>query len=146
MQVGSHPHVVRNGEMLRCTVCHRTWQSDEQDDMEATTCNPEPAERTARRVMGAIGDDDFLTRLQVALELTPRQLAKALDIPFRDVLDRHGKRGSLSEVDADPFWILLSQYVDRKIGEYIGVREELQRKLSVERRRRAEQRRRVTER
>lgn len=91
------------------------------------------------------GDDDFLTQIQVALELTPRQLANALGVPYTDVLDRHGTRASLSEVDADPFWILLSQHVDTKIAAYMGVREMLQRKLNNDRRARAEQRRRVLE-
>lgn len=24
-----HPHVVKQGDMIRCTVCHRQWQSDD---------------------------------------------------------------------------------------------------------------------
>lgn len=46
MQVGQHTHVIRSGDQLRCTICHRQWQTDEEADMEATACNPEPAERT----------------------------------------------------------------------------------------------------
>lgn len=96
--------------------------------------------------MADANGDDFLTRIQVALELTPKQLANVLDIPLREVLDRHGPRGSLSEIDTDPFWLALSEYVDRKIGAYIGIREELQRKQRIERRQRAERRLRVTQR
>lgn len=89
--------------------------------------------------------DDFLTRIQLALDLTPRELAKRLDLPYREVLDRHGPRASMSDIDTDPFWLALSQYVDTRLAGVMAVREELQRLIRVQRAKRAEARRRVRE-
>ena len=31
-----HRHTLRFGDMIRCTVCHRTWQTDEEPPEECT--------------------------------------------------------------------------------------------------------------
>jgi hypothetical protein len=81
-----------------------------------------------------MADNDFMTRIQLALDLTPRQLANALDIPFRSVVDRHGQRAVMSNYYEDPFWPALSVYVDERIGGLLAVREELTRKAALDRR------------
>ena len=99
--------------------------------------------------LARMGDPDgkhLLTQIQVALGLTPRQLANALGVPLAEVLDRDATRGMLSESDLDPFWSTLGEYVDRQLGAYMAVRELLQRKQRIERANRIARRRRIAER
>ena len=91
-------------------------------------------------------DGDFLTRIQLALDMTPTELASALDIPYQDVVDRHGTAGEQSELFADPFWTDLSHYIDMRIGMLMGAREELNRKLRLDIDRRNAERRKTLER
>ena len=69
------------------------------------------------------------------------QLAKALGLSYKEVLPLwHGTRGQLIEADLDPVFAALADYVDQHIGAFMSVREELQRKLSADRRERLAQR------
>lgn len=34
-----HPHTMRMGDMVRCTVCHRSWQTDEAEK-DIPRCEP----------------------------------------------------------------------------------------------------------
>ncbi len=73
-------------------------------------------------------DDDFMTRLQLALGMTPKQLANALGVPLRDVVDRVGPRSAMSSFMYDGFWFNLQQHVNDKLAGYLAVKEELDRK------------------
>lgn len=83
-------------------------------------------------------DGDFLTRIQLALDRTPGQLARALGLPLSHVLDRQGPRARMSEFDLDPFWNLLQTYVDERVAGLLAVKDELDRKARNDRRLRAE--------
>jgi hypothetical protein len=37
MPTADHPHTIRFGDMIRCTVCHRQWQAT---DYEIPMCDP----------------------------------------------------------------------------------------------------------
>lgn len=75
-----------------------------------------------------------MTRIQLALDMTPAQLAYALHVSLANVLDRHGPRASMSSSVVDPFWAELSRYVNERIGGLLAVKEELDRKLRVDQR------------
>jgi len=75
-----------------------------------------------------------MTRIQLALDMTPRQLANALDVDTEMVVDRVGPRASMSSSMTDPFWGTLSKYVNERIAGLIAVKDELDRKLRVDQR------------
>ena len=79
-------------------------------------------------------DDDFMTRIQLALDMTPRQLADALDVDTEMVVDRVGPRASMSSSVTDPFWGLLSTYVNERVAGLLAVKDELDRKLRLDQR------------
>jgi hypothetical protein len=79
-------------------------------------------------------DDDFMTRIQLALDMPPTELAKALGTTIFDVLDRHGPRTKMSSSVTDPFWGILSTYVNEHIAGLLAVKDELDRKLRLDQR------------
>jgi hypothetical protein len=79
-----------------------------------------------------LSDADFMTRIQLALGMSPRQLANALDVSLRDVVDRHGPRADASSFVTDPFWNTLLDYVNLQIAGYLSVKEELDRKARLD--------------
>jgi len=91
-------------------------------------------------------DNDFLTRIQLALNMTSRDIAHALHISLDEVADRHGDSSEQSSGYSDPFWTALSHVVDERVGVLMGVREELNRKLRLDLDRRNMLRRKTLER
>lgn len=91
-------------------------------------------------------ENDFITRIQLALDMTPIQLANALDrhadnshfVGYRpaldDIADRQGPRADASEFDTDPFWNRLLEYVNQRLAGLMAVQEELARKQRMDRR------------
>ena len=92
--------------------------------------------RAGKRILTSAprSDDDFMTRIQLALDMTPRQLADALDVDTDTVVDRVGPRAAMSSSVTDPFWGVLSVYVNGRIAGLIAVKDELDRKLRVDQR------------
>lgn len=83
-------------------------------------------------------DDSFLWRICHALDEPPRMLAKNAGVEYRDLHPLlEGQRGMLAELDRDEAWIKISEYVARKTGLLLAVREELNRKLQADRTKRA---------
>lgn len=94
-----------------------------------------------------IQGDKFFRRIVRALGGTPEAIAKDMGISLGQLLTRYdAARRELAQIDHDPFWITLAEYVDKRVGEMVSVREELQRKLNADRKARLAQRLRVTER
>jgi hypothetical protein len=92
-------------------------------------------ERVARHTEPAKrSDDDFITRIQLALNMSPRELADALDVPFDDVLDRYGPRAVMSSFVTDPFWQKLLNFVNAQLAGCMAVKDELDRKARVDQR------------
>ena|SRR5215471_16037488 len=93
----------------------------------ATTARqtPEPAPHS---------DDDFMTRIQLALDMTPRQLADALMLDVGDVVDRVGPRSAMSSSVTDPFWQTLLNFVDNKLAGFMAIKQELERKARLDQR------------
>lgn len=79
-------------------------------------------------------DDDFMTRVQLALGMTPKQLANALRVPVADVIDRTGLRASMSSFMEDPFWPRLLNHVNETLAGCLALKEELDRKHRLDRR------------
>lgn len=80
----------------------------------------------------------FLQRVLEALDCDIAYLAKELGIPYQDLLDIwKGSRLKIIAVDQDAAWVKIADYVDLRIGAMLSVREELQRKLNLERKQRA---------
>ena len=84
-----------------------------------------------------------MTRLQLALDMTAKELANTLFIPYRDVVDRLGPRSTMSSFVIDPFWRILAQYVDERLAGLIAIKDELDRKARLDYRKHAEQQARV---
>jgi hypothetical protein len=87
-----------------------------------------------------------MTRIQLALDMTPYQLAKALDVLSSTVLDRHGPRASTSSYVIDPFWPKLHNYVNERLAGLIAIKEELDRKGRIDLREAADRERAIRER
>jgi len=77
-------------------------------------------------------DDDFMTRVQLALDRTPKELANALGTTLRDVVDRAGPRSAMSSFVTDPFWKLLSLYIDERVAGILALKDELDRKARLD--------------
>jgi hypothetical protein len=92
------------------------------------------AAKRPRLWQGPTVEDDFMVRIQLALGLSPRQLAKALDVPLYDILDRHGPRANASSFVIDPFWQTLLDYVNNNLAGYLAIKEELERKQRLDQR------------
>src|SRR5262252_10414413 len=73
-------------------------------------------------------DDDFMTGIQIALDLTPKELAKALGMARAELVDRHGPRAAMSNWVVDPFWEILLRYVNDRLAGFMVVKEALERK------------------
>jgi len=91
-------------------------------------------------------EDDFVTRIQLALDLTPKQLAAALGLSYEAVVDRYGSRASMSSFIDDPFWDKLLDYVDNRLAGFLAVKEELERKKRLDEREASERRKVILER
>jgi hypothetical protein len=77
-------------------------------------------------------ENDFMTRIQLALGLSPRQLANVLGVPLADVVDRHGPRSGSSSFVTDPFWEALLDYVNSQIAGCLAIKDELDRKARLD--------------
>jgi len=97
--------------------------------------------RVAGLVPAAHSDEDFMTRIQLALDKTPKQLANSLDVPTMWMVDRYGSRAQMTNWLIDPFWDMLRDYVNERIAGLIAVKEELDRKERLDRREYEERRR-----
>lgn len=82
--------------------------------------------------------DSFLWRICHALDEPPRMLAKNAGVDYKDLEPLLvGNRARLAEVDRDATWWAISEYVTKKLGLLMGVKEELNRALQSERVKRA---------
>ena len=86
----------------------------------------------------------FMQRVCEALDVEPYELALKLKVPYGEIEGMWtGTRLQLASVDHDEAWQALARYVDKHTGMLLSIREELQRKLNIERRRRDAERLRV---
>jgi hypothetical protein len=77
-------------------------------------------------------EDDFITRVQLALDKTPKELANALHVSTRMVVDRVGPRSAMSSFATDPFWQLLASYIDERVAGLLALKDELDRKARLD--------------
>ena len=89
-------------------------------------------------------EHSFIERVSHALDLDPYSLAKATGVDYNDILTIwNAQRGELVALDSDIMWTQIADYVDKRIGYLMAVREEFQRKLLDDRAKRAVQHARV---
>jgi hypothetical protein len=86
-------------------------------------------------------DDDFLVNILRALDMTALELAGAVGLTRDGLLQRYGSRRAMSDYDTDDFWPTLSELINTRIGGLMAVKEELDRKLRQDRRKRQERER-----
>lgn len=87
-----------------------------------------PLKRTPTR------EDSYVMRICFALDVTPQKLAKALQIPFRELRPLlHGREGEIAEVDMDEVLWALHSYVGERIAYLLAIRAELDNKLQKDR-------------
>lgn len=107
----------------------------------------EKTRRVANRRTKSGHSVNLIQRCGEALDMLPLELAEAIGVPYQDVQDIWtGGRSDLIAVDEDPAMLALVAYVNKRIAALLGIREELQRKINLDRHERAEQRRRTLER
>ena len=75
-----------------------------------------------------------MTGIQIALDLTPKELAKALGMARAELVDRHGPRAAMSNWVVDPLWEILLRYVNDRLAGFMVVKEALERKQRVDQR------------
>lgn len=92
-------------------------------------------------------DADFLMRIIQSLgHDSILDLVLATGIPFDDLKELHGSRSASMPVDQSETWQKIAAYADKRIGLLLSVREELQRKLNIERRQRLKRRQEIEDR
>lgn len=84
----------------------------------------------------AYSNETFLSRICLALNVSPKQLAKELEVPFADVKPFLDQRHVLAEMHNDEFWWKLSEHVSRRLGSLMAIRQELQKAVQHDRARR----------
>lgn len=77
--------------------------------------------------------DTFLWRVCKALDEPPRMLAANLGVPYAEVAPLLLPRPGLVETYNDEVWWKLSEYVDRRLGEIMAARNELQKAVEKDR-------------
>lgn len=76
--------------------------------------------------------DDYILRVLDALDMTPPALAAKLDLDKADLYSRYGSRANASEWHIDPFWQILSDYLNMRLAGIIAVKDELDRKQRLD--------------
>jgi hypothetical protein len=86
-----------------------------------------------------------LKRTCERLGLTPKQVADDIGCKVEDLeLILKGSRLMVAATNEDEIWLMLYNFCNEKIGVLLGIREELQRKASLERKRNLRNRERIT--
>lgn len=81
--------------------------------------------------------NSFLMMICQALDMTPYELARRIAVHPDEIAGLiKGRAGELIEIDVDPVWHAIADYVDRHIAGCLAVREELNRKLQRDRQKR----------
>jgi len=90
---------------------------------------------------------NFLTRILDALGMTAEQAAARFIFAPGDLQQMQtGTRGQIAAVDQDEIWVKLADHIDAQMGKLVSVREEMQRKMSSERKKRMLNRMRIARR
>jgi hypothetical protein len=90
---------------------------------------------------------NFLTRILDALGMTAEQAAARFMFSPGDLQQmQHGTRGQIAAIDQDQIWVALADHVDEQMGKLASIREEMQRKMSSERKKRLLHRMRIARR
>jgi len=90
------------------------------------------------RVEGTpVTSDSFLMRLCKALDLSPRQLAAAIDVPYADLQPLESKYAGLVDIDRSPIWWSIMELIDKRTALLLAARHELNTKLTKDRAHRA---------
>lgn len=82
-------------------------------------------------------EDTFLWRICKALDEPPRMLASNIGVPYAELAPLLDARHKLAEIDRDETWWLIGEYADRRLGEIMAIRQELNKALQRDRSKRA---------
>lgn len=82
-------------------------------------------------------NDTFLWRICKALDEPPRMLASNIGVPYEELAPLLEERHKLVEIDRDEVWWKIGEYTDRRLGELMAVKAELNAALQRDRRKRA---------
>lgn len=80
-------------------------------------------------------EDGYLMRICKALRMSPRDLARALDVPFKAEFEPllHLGRSQLAEIDRHDMWWELKAIVDVEIGYLLAIQAEMNKALQKDR-------------
>lgn len=106
-----------------------------------TISSPAPASAKVKLRNGSLID-----RICVAVDRTPEELSVATGLPIEDIASLDGTPRYMGFIDDAATWQAVYEYVSTRLGLMLAAREELQRQLSKDNRRRLEERLRVEQR
>lgn len=81
--------------------------------------------------------DTFLWRICKALDEPPRMLALNIGVPYEELAPLLDDRHKLAEIDRDEVWWKIGEYADRRLGEIMAIRAEMNAALQRDRSKRA---------
>ena len=81
--------------------------------------------------------DTFLWRICKALDEPPRMLAANIGVPYDELAPLLDARHRLAEIDRDEVWWKIGEYADRRLGDILAIRQELNTALQRDRSKRA---------
>lgn len=82
-------------------------------------------------------EDTFLWRICKALDEPPRMLAFNIGVDYSELEPLLDARHKLAEIDRDETWWLISQYTDKRLGEMLAIKAEMNVALQRDRSKRA---------
>lgn len=81
--------------------------------------------------------DSLLGRVCKALDLSPRQLAAAIDVPYSEIAPLLSPYVALSDLDRTPMWWVIFGLINDKTALLLAARAELDKRLQKDRAKRA---------
>lgn len=80
--------------------------------------------------------ETFMDLICQACDKTPREMAKAIGVSYKELVPLLASRHSVAEIDRDEVWYRVSEYVATRIGYMLAVKGELNKALQQDRKKR----------
>lgn len=82
-------------------------------------------------------NDTFLWRICKALDEPPRMLALNIGVSYDELAPLLDERHKLAEIDRDETWWLIYEYANKRLGEIMAIKAEMDAALQRDRSKRA---------
>lgn len=78
-------------------------------------------------------DQSFLERICNALDYKPHELAKILSVPQKDLGELLRPLKEVADINKDSVWWAISAYVNKRLGQHMAIKHELDVALNKQR-------------